>query len=311
MNSPGKLAVLFNPAAGKGKALRQKSRLECLLRRMRIDHDFRVTSSEEDLKEQTRRCLEEYGAIAGAGGDSTFQIMVEELMRAGARVKLGLIGLGSSNDIPKEFGLEGLERACAALKAGRTRRVDLGCVQRDGEVLRFFLGQASLGLGVSVNRYIEELGARRPGLAKRQSLAGSLGIVRAYRRREVPVDATVESDEGRREGEYVLADFSNIRYWATGRLLNPAARPDDGRLDACLIGRCSLARLAVLACLARTGKHVNAGEVSFLRGRSFLITSGQGFAIQVDGEVIGGRGRPAVFNRIEIRAVPAALDLIC
>jgi diacylglycerol kinase family enzyme len=306
-----KIALVFNPSAGRGKARRHKSRLERLLLDLDIPHDLYVSASEEDLRELTRTCVGRYGAIAGAGGDSTFQIMIDEVMRLPSRVRFGLVGLGSSNDIPKEFGLEGLERACVALKAGRTRRVDLGCLVDRGRPLHFFLGQATLGLGVAVNRYVEELGRRRPFLAKRQSLAGFLGLLHSYRRKEVPLRLRVESEEGKEEGDYVVADFSNIRYWATGKKLNPAARPDDGRLDACLIRSCSLPRLARLAVLARTGRHINAGEVTFLHGRTFSVSSELRFAVQIDGEIVGGRAKPSLFNEIHIRALPAALDLIC
>ncbi|MEW5901618.1 MAG: diacylglycerol kinase family protein, partial [Acidobacteriota bacterium] len=298
-------------SAGKGKALKHRPRLENLLRRWEVPHDLYVTGSEEDLKGLTRQCLKQYSAIAGAGGDSTFQIMIEEVMRAGARVKFGLIGLGSSNDIPKEFDLEGLERACSALKKGRTRRVDLGCLEYQGTVLRHFLGQVTIGLGVAVNRYIKELSGKRPRLAKSQTLAGFLAVIHSFRQKEIPLRLTVESEEGKRSGEYLVADFSNIRYWATGKILNPAARPDDGRLDGCLISPCSLLRLFRLAILARTGRHADVREVSFLRGKTLFVSSEQAFALQLDGEIVGGSAEPALFREIRIRALPAALDLIC
>jgi len=122
---------------------------------------------------------------------------------------------------------------------------------------------------------------------------------------------TVLADGQKKEGRYVVANFSNIRFWASGRMLNPSARPDDGRLDGCLIGECSFLRLAQLALLARKGRHVGAREIEFLRAQEYEISSEQAFEVQVDGEIIGGSRTPQSFNSIRIRTVPRALRLIC
>jgi diacylglycerol kinase (ATP) len=305
-----KAAILFNPAAGKGRALRKKPRLESLLQQHAIPYDLVVTRSEDHLRQLVRQNASRYHTLVGAGGDSTFQIMAEELVRVGARVNLGMFGLGSSNDIPREFGLDSLEKACAALKRGRTRDVDLGEISDGRTTVKAFVGQASLGLGFWVNRYVEELSVRRRPLARFQNLAGILGVVHSYRAKKIPVPLTVESTAGRVEGAFVLAVFSNIRYWATGRLLNPGARPDDGRLDACLIGVCSPIRLARLARLARAGNHIDAPEISVLQDREFTVSSEHPFSVQVDGEIIGGRLCPQAFHLLRFRAIPRALRII-
>jgi diacylglycerol kinase family enzyme len=305
------IAILFNPSAGKGKALKKRDRLERLLQKWEVPFELKVTASEDNLRALTRECTARYRALAGAGGDSTFQIMIDEIARSGANVDFGLIALGSSNDIAREFELDSLEKACQALKRGRTRSIDLGSIEHDGMILKYFVGQANIGLGVRVNRYVEEISGKRPRLAAFQSLAGTLGIIRSYQRKEVPLHLTVLADGQRREGGYVVANFSNIRFWATGRTLIPSARPDDGRLDSCLIKECSFLRLARLAFLARKGRHVGAPEVEFLRAPAFEISSEGRFEVQVDGEIIGGARTPLFFNNIQVRAVPQGLRLIC
>lgn len=309
--STDKIAVLFNPSAGKGKALKNKNRLEQLLRRFDIPHDLFVTQSEENLKELTRQNSHRFKTLAGAGGDSTFHIMVDEIMKTGEEVNLGMIGLGSSNDISREFGVDTLEKACAVLKAGKTTRIDLGCISKERTILKYFVGQANIGLGAWVNKYVDELAYKRPRLARIQGVAGTLGIIHSYRTKKIPLSLTIESEEGKVEGQFVLAVFSNIRYWATGRKINPAARPDDGRLDGCLIKACSFARLAYLAALARKGKHVKAREVKILRSRAFEISSEQAFQVQADGEILGGSGEAASFKKIQFTVIPQALNVVC
>jgi diacylglycerol kinase (ATP) len=306
-----RIAILFNPSAGKGKASKKKARLERLLKKWGIPFDLTVTTSEENLRALTRESVRRYRSLVGAGGDSTFQIIINEIARSGAEVDFGLIALGSSNDVAWEFDLDSLEKACRALKRRRTRSIDLGSVECDGEILRYFIGQVNIGLGAQVNRYIEEISGKTPRLAALQTLAGTLGIIRSYQRREVPLHLTVLADRQKREGGYVVANFSNIRFWASGRMLNPSARPDDGRLDGCLIGECSFLRLAHLALLARRGRHVSAPEIEFLRAPEYEISSEQGFEVQVDGEIIGGSRTPLALRKILVRTLPRSLRLIC
>ncbi|HUU38887.1 MAG TPA: diacylglycerol kinase family protein [Candidatus Desulfaltia sp.] len=306
-----RIVILFNPSAGKGMARRKKPRLERLLRKWDIPHDLIVTQSEDDLRALTRECAGRYRVLTGAGGDSTFQIMIDELARAGAEVDFGLIPLGSSNDIAREFGLLSLEKACQALKGGRTRTIDLGAVHHQGRLLNYFIGQVNIGLGVQVNRYVEEFSRKWPRFASLQSLAGTLGVLRSYRRKEVPLSLSVQTEDQEKHGRFVVASFNNIRFWASGRTLNPSARPDDERLDGCLITDCSFLRLAHLAFLARKGRHVGAPEVTFLAAPTFSISSERGFDVQVDGEIIGGYRTPQLFQDIQVRAVPRALRMIC
>ena len=305
------MIILFNPSAGKGNALKQKNRLEQLLSRYNVPHELVVTRSEENLKELTRENARRGRTVVGAGGDSTFHIMVGEIMKAGEHARFGMIGLGSSNDISREFDVDTLEKACQALKAGRVTRIDLGCISKEGTTLAYFVGQANIGLGAWVNRFVEELAVRSPRLGKIQSLAGALGIIRSYKAKKTPQFLTIESEAGKIEGPFVLAVFSNIRYWATGRMINPAARPNDGRLDACLIKSCSLPRLVRLAALSRKGRHITAREVKVLRSSEYLISSELPFQVQADGEIIGGRGASAVFNKVKFTIIPQALNVIC
>lgn len=307
---PERLAILLNPSAGRGKAGRSRARLVGLLQSRGIVHDLYVTESEAHLRQLVREKSREYGILAGAGGDSTFQIMAEEIVAAGAPARLGMIGLGSSNDLPLEFGIETPEKFIAALREGRERRIDLGCVEQEGRPLRFFIGQASVGLGAFVNQFAEKIGSRRPWLARHQNVIGLQGVARAYRRKLVPLPLAIEWEGGKTEGLFQVANFANTRFWATGRKLIPQARPDDGRLDACLIRQCSFFRFARLAASVRTGRHLRAAEVECLQSPSFVISSARPFAVQVDGELIGGASSPSLFDRIQVRSLPAALTII-
>jgi len=306
-----RISILYNPSAGMGRALRRKLKLERILRHLEVRYDLIMSRSETHLRELTREHAKKYGTLVGAGGDSTFHIMVNELVPAGAEVNFGLIGVGSSNDITLEFGLDSLEKACRALKGGRIRKIDLGCIREGGTPLRYFIGQANIGLGAFVNMRVAEAALRNPWLAKRQTLAGVLGIRKAYRSKCIPLPIKVDAEARRTEGDFVAAIFSNVRFWATGKIIAPEAVPDDGHLDACLIRDCSFLRLARISRLANTGRHAEADEVEIRRAPAFEVTSDKPFEIQSDGEIIRtADGRPT-FDRVTFSIVPRALNLIC
>ncbi|OGD10128.1 MAG: hypothetical protein A2Y86_01575 [Candidatus Aminicenantes bacterium RBG_13_62_12] len=306
-----KALLLFNPSAGMGRALREKERLESLLRKAGIVHEFIVTESEAQLKALARMAALAGRTVVGAGGDSTFHLIVNEIMASGGRTAFGMLGLGSSNDIPLEFGLDLLPRAVAALRAGRTREIDLGCIKPAGRPPRYFLGQANIGLGAEVNRTVERLARLRPWLGRRQTLAGILGILEAYRKRLIPIKLKVRSARETVEGLFTAAVFSNTRFWATGKVIAPHARPDDGRLDACLIGKCSFPRLVRINSLASRGLHEKAREVRLLQNREFTVVADALLSIQADGEILHEGRVSAGKSTIRFLALPRALRLIC
>jgi diacylglycerol kinase (ATP) len=304
------VAILLNPSAGRGRAGENRDRLAALFRTRGIPHELHVTGSEAHLRELARQKAREFGTLAAAGGDSTFQIVAEEIVKAGASARLAMFGLGSSNDITREFGLDSPEKTAAALKEGRSRRIDLGCVESGDAAPRYFIGQASIGLGVFVNQSAVRVASRTPALARFQTAVGVWGVAHAFRKKLVPVSLLVEAQGRKVEGRFQVANFANIRFWATGHQLIPHARPDDGKLDACLIREGSFFRLARLAASARKGRHLRATGIDFLQSPSFDISSLTPFAVQLDGDVLGGASSPTFFRGIRVRVVPGALTII-
>jgi len=304
------IPVLLNPSAGAGRASRMRARLESELKRQGIPYTLTVPESEAGLREATRRLAAAERVIAGAGGDSTFLIMAEEILKSGGRAALGLVGMGSSNDIPSSLGLDTIEAACRALGEGRPRGIDVGVVERDGARLGYFLGQANLGLGVAVNRYVAGLAARRPRLASRQFLDGFFGVREAYRMGRIPVAMRIEGGEaGRVEGSFVAAVFANTPLWATGLRIAPEARPDDGLLDLCLIEACPFRRLLRIYAAARKGRHADLPEVRLRCSKKFEVKLAGPAFVQTDGEILevgGGEGS----QTIAFGLLPSALNIL-
>ena len=305
-----KTAVLFNPSAGKGRAAQNRRALQRCLKEQGIAYDWFESRHEDDLRDLVAVTAQDYPTLVAAGGDTTLLIVINELMRLGADNALGMIGLGSCNDVVREFGIHTMKKACLAIRRHRTRLIDLGAVRDGRKVLRYYPGQASIGLSVLINQYVGRVVQRSPRLGKYQTISGIRGGWQACRSDEMPIHLEVEHENGRVSGEFMLAVFDNIRYYAAGRKALPKARPDDGLLDALLIRKCSFSRLAYLALLTPPAAYAEKKEAIILQAQRFLVRADKPFSIQIDGEVLAEGETPRTFRSLEFASVPRALKII-
>ena len=305
-----KAAVLFNPSAGKGRAAENRRALQRCLQEQGIAHDWFESRHEDDLRDLVAVTAEDYPTLIAAGGDTTLLIVINEMMRLGADNTLGMIGLGSCNDVVREFGIHSMKKACQAIRRQRTRLIDLGAVREGKKILSYYPGQASIGLAVLINQYVSQVVRRSPRLGKYQTLSGIRGGWQACRSAEMPIHLEVEHENGRVSGEFMLAVFDNIRYYAAGRKALPLARTDDGQLDCLLIRQCSFSRLAYLALLTPPAAYAEKKEAIILQAPGFLVRAEKPFTVQIDGEILSEAGQPRTFRSLEFVAVPRALKII-
>jgi len=305
-----KTAILFNPSAGKGRASQKRRALQKCLKEEGVACDWFESRHEDDLRDLVKATAADYPILVAAGGDTTLLIVINELMHLKADNTLGMIGLGSCNDVVKEFDVHTLKKACRAIRRNRSRQIDLGMVREGRKILRYYPGQASIGLSVLVNQYVEHVVKRSPRLGKYQTLSGIRGGWQACRSAEVPIRLEVEFEKGRVSGEFMLAVFNNIRYYAAGKMATPRARPDDGLLDAFLVKKCSFSRLAYVTFLTPPAAYADKKEVVILQAAKFSVSSDKPFAVQIDGEVLSAGECPRQFSSLEFASAPRALKII-
>jgi diacylglycerol kinase (ATP) len=305
-----KVAILFNPSSGKGRAGEKRRALQRCLKENGVAYDWFESRHEDDLRDLVRVTAADYQTLVAAGGDTTMLIVINEMMRLKADNSLGMIGLGSCNDVVREFEIHSLKKACAAIKRNRFRRIDLGMALENEKVLRYYPGQASIGLAVLINQYVERVVKRRPRLGKYQTLSGLRGGWQALRSADLPMELTVECEKGTFRGEFVLAVFNNIRYYAAGKMATPKARPDDGLLDAFLVKDCSFPRLAYITFLTPPAAYSEKKETLTIQAPRFTVKAKKPFAVQIDGEILAAADAPRQFRKIEFASAVRALKII-
>jgi YegS/Rv2252/BmrU family lipid kinase len=303
-----KIALIYNPSAGGGKALRRQSRVQACLEAKGIRYDLYLTESEAHLQETAELVAQRYPVILGAGGDTTLNIIATQILRNGNKNVLGIISLGSVNDLAREIGVHRLEKAANAIKNHTTREFDVGIVRNSKHSQPFyFLVSASLGLGVEVNRYVDIWMRKHPFFATfrstTQGTAAMSAIRQAFKNKHVPLELTMESNGDVHSIVTSLMIFGNISSYGGAFRISPTASPVSGKLDCCIFDFNSLAGVARVSLDIKRQKHLEKNTVKILQGESFKIHSQKPLDFQLDGEII------TLDGDVEIAILPKALTM--
>src|SRR5438105_8302134 len=142
------IAIVLNPASGRGQGGRRRKELERLLaselartgESKSIHWEILETSRAGGGTEAAARALRAGAEIvAAAGGDGTYGEVVNGI--AGTGAKLAVLPLGTGNDFSRALGLgTDLAAAVRTLFSGRPKPIDLG---RCGD--RYFVNVAGCG----------------------------------------------------------------------------------------------------------------------------------------------------------------------
>jgi YegS/Rv2252/BmrU family lipid kinase len=205
------------------------------------------------------------GAVAGAlAGDE------------GAVV--GLLPGGRGNDFARVVGipLDDVDAACAILRDGVERALDIGCVGDER-----FVGIASCGFDSDANRIANEAPAR---LGRLVYAYGALRALAAWK--PATFALALDGEPPRSYRGYSVA-FANSKAYGGGMYLAPDAELDDGLLDVVVTRQVSKLRFLRQLPKVFRGTHVHNPEVEVLRARSVAVSADRPFALYADGDPIG------------------------
>jgi len=304
-----RMAVIYNPSARGGKALGKKKKVESCLASRNVQYDLYVTESESNLIEIAARACRDYQIIIGVGGDTTINMIANQVIRQKTGNILGIISQGSTNDLARGIGVNKLDTACDAIASCSYRALDVGVITSSQKIEPYyFLAQASLGLGVEVNRYVSQW-MKRHTFVKRfhvlaQATSGLAGIYNSFKTKAVPMNLLLESSIVTREIDSSLLIFNNTSYFAGRFKPSPLASPMDGKLDCCIFNSVTFVNLVRTALQIKSMKHLLDDKVEILQGDFFKIHSPQPFEFQIDGEI------GHLDSELEVSVLPAAIRVI-
>ncbi len=289
------MLIVVNPSAGGGRAARRWRREERRLPRRFGPYRVLVAKGPEAATAGIRRALDRGETdFVAAGGDGTVNLVAATLLREArepARLRLGALGLGSSNDFHKPGpGIEGGDRAPRRIDFRGAAPIDVGLLEwtaPDGTTHRRpWLLNASIGTAAEANAFFNDGDGLLRRLKRRSaSLAIAWAALRALLRCPRLAMRVVVDGEERRETVWNLAVVKNPHFTGGLRYDSPL-EPASGRFHLHGIragGRTRLFR--VLTGLAR-GRFVGRPGTFSAPARTVEVSADGPFRVECDGEVV-------------------------
>ncbi len=283
-------ALLVNPEAGAGRALKRLPEIRAELDRRSMHHRVVMTAG-IDHGCQAALSAAEHGEIpVVVSGDGLIGKVGGVL--TGTETPLGVIPGGRGNDFARVVGIPtDPAEAVAVLAADDRRRIDVG--EANGAR---FLCIASCGFDSDANRIANETRFIRGAPVYAYAALKALWQWK-------PADFTVTVDgEATTMTGYSVA-VANSKAYGGGMFVAPDARLDDGELD--VVTTSDIPKRRFLAGIPDVfkGKHVDNDEVTVRRGRVVEIEADRQFVVYADGD-------PIAVLPARITVLPAALELI-
>lgn len=218
------MLLVVNPAAGGGRVRRRWERVLPTVEERLRGVAWVWSEGPGHATELARSALDRgVRRVAAVGGDGT-AVEVAAALVGRTDACLGIVPMGTGNDAARTFGIPlRLEDALDTLAGGRPRPVDVVWVGEHPAI-----NAVGIGLTGAVNLWATRM-KLLPGLAA--YLVTALGGLFAYRSPTV----RMVSDGASWQGTMTMLAVHNGPTTGGGFRLTPAARPDDGRLDACLV----------------------------------------------------------------------------
>lgn len=301
------LGIILNPTAGRGKARRQRARLERLLNERGASFRMWETTAPGTGSALAEQAAAECDVVIAAGGDGTVHEVGAGLLAGEHPKPLGVLPFGTGNDFARMLGMPtSLEDALQALLTARPTRIDYGCLDAEtasGRHTRPFVNGVGIGFDA-------EVAARA---MQHKTLPGVLGYlveaVRALHRWEAPpVEVILEPGrpaEQRWTGPLLLLAIGNGRSAGGGFRFTPDARLADGWLDVCRVTAMPLHRVLALIPQALRGTHGSAPEVLLRPVHELHVKTMQGLPVHVDGELL-----TRTAYEVRVHVVPGGLSVL-
>ena len=263
----------------------------------------------DTIRHAHEAAAEGFAVVVAAGGDGTINAVAQAL--AGTRTSLGILPLGSANDLAREYGVPSRIDTAARRIAERTpRTVDL--VEVEGRV---FCGVGGLALvsraALAVTRFKQWSPASRRvadalgGHVYR--LSATAALLRPWSlddRLRIDYRDAERGDRHQFETRASAAFVTNHRTLGGGLVLPVDANAADGVLELCYVPARPRPSLMLNFARLSAGAPIPEGVLMRLRATEATIETGHDDAFVADGELL------ATGRRFSVRVLPGALRLI-
>ena len=273
--------IIVNPTAGAGRAGRLipwlRQRLE-----QRPEVELQVTRRAGEAESIASNAVRDgHDRVIAVGGDGTVQEVVNGLL-GGPAVELGIVPVGTGNDLARSLGLPPEPGSAWKAAMGRhTRSLDAARGRNGAGQERWFASAGGIGFDAQVAAAM----VRRRGwqAGKAGYVLTTLAELRRFENRRV----TITLDDQTFSRSVLFVAIANGAYYGGGMKIAPGAEVDDARLDVCVVGDISrITALREMPNLYR-GTHVRNPAVSMHTAQTVRIEGDPATLAHLDGEPFG------------------------
>lgn len=281
-----KVLFIVNPAAGNGNGAKAGEAIKKSFVSGSDNYEIYVTTGCKDsinyLTSQKNRKFEK---IIAVGGDGTINEVVNGIISAGYDTSLGVIPVGSGNDLVKMIPTPGdlIESVQYNLANTGGKQIDAGKLtykkSDNSEHQRYFINSVGIGFDAKI-AYHKEQNHRFPGITA--YIVSLIKAIKDYK----PINAEIRSDSFNTSGDFLLMTAGNGKTSGGGFYLNPDAEIDDGKLDFTTVEFVGKTKLFYKLPLALFNKLKKVKEVKFYTFNYLEIKLAEPYYIHADGEML-------------------------
>ena len=289
--TPREIALLTNPAAGRGRAAAISDAVATRLRDAGLTvRRMQGADAEEALTLAHDAVDSGVQALVVVGGDGLAHLAVQAL--AGTGVPLGIVPAGTGNDVARSLDIPRRDPLAAADRVigGRTRTVDLA---RCGS--RYVVTVLAAGFDAIVNERANAMAWPRGQARYHLATLAELRVL-SPRRYVLDLDGEVV------ERDAVLVAVGNGPSYGGGLRITEPAVLDDGYLDVVVVKEMGRARLLRAYPRLVAGTHTALPEYEHHRVRRVGVAA-PGIVAYADGERFGALP-------LTIESAPGALKVL-
>ncbi len=284
-----KLQVIANPKAGHGKGLRNIENLKILLQSQDVKSQFFETVAPGEATQIARRLAEaRQDRIVVLGGDGTISEVVNGVF--GSDVELGVISVGTGNDVARSLGLpyNNLEASLKIVLNGSPKKIDVG-----EEAGRYFISVLGIGFAATVAAEANKMKLLKGSTAFFAAAYKAIGSLRSF-----PLSLTL--DVRRMNIDCIAVLIQNTCYSGGGLLLAPEAAIDDGLFDVVVVEKINRMDLMFNFPRLYRGSHLEHPKFSVYQAKFVEIESPEPLEKMLDGDIFG---KTPVSAKVANRAV--------
>jgi diacylglycerol kinase (ATP) len=294
--------VILNPYSNRWSSQKRWPEAESALKATGVDFDLAISQKKGQIVELAEQAVrEKFSPIIVAGGDGSIGDAANGILRAlpsmnGQAVSLGILPMGSANDLAYVLGLPtDMKEAANVIATGKTRRMDLGRLNG-----HYFVNNSAGGLEPYVTIKHENIHWIK-GMA-RYLVAAVQAIL------DKPEwEGDVEWDGQKFHGKLSFLSVGNGRRTG-GFFMTPHANPFDGKLTLAFGYRGT--RLGLFLALPRAfnedkGNYVELEGMREVHATRISIHLDKPSPAHTDGELL-----PAWIRDFEYEVLPECLNII-